>query len=221
MYNYLQKLFEDISKEYIKECFKISILPALISIGGGMITQSIIGWILVFLGFSIGIYQIKQEWNKYTSIKDKIIFLDNNSLPRIFINDNKLNISIIADIHNCSLQTVFCSIDTKRTQIIINGHTKAKDEYVYTTINWLSPPYSPSWAATDFIAISLDKLDIGYTIKITAEIYVYYYRPENEEKKYEIYKKIETSYSVTQFDKDKKLIEIVPINFLQNRLLHQ
>ena len=34
MYNYLQKLFEDISKDYIKECFKISILPALISIGG-------------------------------------------------------------------------------------------------------------------------------------------------------------------------------------------
>ena len=58
-----------------------------------MITQSIIGWILVFLGFSIGIYQIKQEWNKYTSIKDKIIFLDNNSLPRIFVNDNKLNMS--------------------------------------------------------------------------------------------------------------------------------
>ena len=89
------------SKDYIKECFKkISISPALISIGCGMITQSIIVWILVFLGFSIGIYQIKQKWNKYTSIKDKIIFLDNNSLPRIFVNDNKLNISIIADIHN-------------------------------------------------------------------------------------------------------------------------
>ena len=81
----IQDFFIKCSWDFIKDIIKPYILPALSSIGGYMLTQNIIAWLLIFSGSSGMIYMLrkfiinlkKDIINDIFNIEDKLMIFTN------------------------------------------------------------------------------------------------------------------------------------------------
>ncbi len=79
MFKYIKENLSTITHELIKDYIKNKIvysLPFIFSYGGNMIIKNTIGWILILIGSSIGIYLFKNVIQKitknFTSIQQDI-----------------------------------------------------------------------------------------------------------------------------------------------------
>jgi hypothetical protein len=99
---YVKSFFVAFFTDFIKYSYKLLIFPTLFSIGGYMLTQQIIGSIVLFIAIAIGIYQIR-------------IFLINihkDIINQIFNITNKLVL--------CDDILVHCGFDEKNKKVAIS-----------------------------------------------------------------------------------------------------
>lgn len=182
----IQDFFIKCSWDFIKDIIKPYILPALSSIGGYMLTQNIIAWLLIFSGSSGMIYMLrkfiinlkKDIINDIFNIEDKLMIFT-NYLYQTIVNEKKCSLSIILQIYNCSNQIMSCIIDEEKTKLIIDGKTKHK--FQYNKIDELLPPYHLSNLSTDSIELDLEEKNIfEKIIQIDAEVHLVYGLKGNE-----------------------------------------
>ena len=180
MRNYLQKLFQDISKDYIKDWIKANYMQycsfASITIGGIMITQHIIGWFLVFLGFIVGIYQIQikykrleeilldiqyslQNIRQFTSVDKKLLPFD----TRFLVTDNKY-LDMKFCVENLSNQVIYVICDTNKSYFTVDGIKQ------HDIISYKNNLYPYSTHSLQIHLMDLEKIpnDKEFTVKIYA-----------------------------------------------------
>ena len=153
----IQDFFIKYSLDFIKDIIKPYILPALSSIGGYMLTQNIIAWLLIFSGSSGMIYMLrkfiinlkKDVINDIFSVQNKLIINENMTVHcQYFKDEEKVAISLSYFIYNYSFSIIEASFnkETFKYQIIIpddiqkNKKTvieEKKPNYPYL------PPYLP------------------------------------------------------------------------------
>jgi hypothetical protein len=117
MLGFFKTLFKDLSKDFIKEWIEVNYMQygslTFITIGGSMITQHIIGWLLVSLGFIMGIYWIrtfltnlhKNAIDQIFNTTDKLILHDEVLINCFFTNEGQLFIFLTYTLYNYSFNS--------------------------------------------------------------------------------------------------------------------
>lgn len=168
MFNSIKRFCVKFFTDFIKDLlFKLLIFPTLFSIGGYMLTQQIIGSIILFIAVIIGIYQIriflinihKNTINQIFNITNKLILWDNININCIFDEKNKkVAISLSYFIYNYSFNLINASFNSKteyKIKILSDN-----DQIIYTEKSPIYPKMPP------FLPFDCNRIITTYPLNI-------------------------------------------------------
>jgi hypothetical protein len=226
----IQDFFIKCSWDFIKDIIKPYILPALSSIGGYMLTQNIIAWLLIFSGSSGMIYMLrkfiinlkKDIINDIFSVKNKLIINENMTVHCQYFKDREeVAISLSYFIYNYSFSIIEASFnkDVFKYKIIIpddiqkNKETvieERKPNYPYL------PPYLPlvSDKTINTYPIYIDvKNKNKMTIKIEGNLSLDYNNINNKSECCRVEKILQGTFNLskTTNDQNQPVIIIQPV----------
>ena len=192
MFKYIKKNLSTITHELIKDYIKDRIvysLPFIFSYGGNMIIKSTIGWILIFIGSSIGIYLLKNAIQKitknFTSIQQDISYfcsvvkdiqqfteIDKKLLPfdtRLRIVDNKyLDFGLC--VNNLANQVIESAVNIDKSSFAVNGLTIAKERLKLYKNNLYPFATHKVWVQI----MSVETIPVASEFEISCKMYIDY-----------------------------------------------
>lgn len=211
----IQDFFIKFLWDYIKDIINPYIFLALSSIGGYMLTQNIIAWLLIFSGLSGMIYVTqcfllkihKEKINQFFNITNKLVIRDDILITSTFItNSQKVAIRINYFIYNYSISLINASFNSKTQYSIKILGKKDQTQVLYTEKSPNYPKISPFLPFDHNRAITTYPIEIpfeeGMLIEVSCDLYLDY-NANNEQEFQQTEKIIKLQFKLIKTINDK------------------
>ena len=211
----IQKFFVKFSWDFIKDIIKPYILPVLSSIGGYMLTQNIIAWLLIFFGLSGMIYMLRKSninlkkdiINDIFNVKNKLIINENMTVHCQYLKEREqVAISLSYFIYNYSFSIIEASFNKEmfKYKICIPDDIQKNKEIVIEekepNYPYL-PPYLPLVPdkTINTYPIYIDvKSKNEMTIKIEGNLSLDYNNINNKSESYRVEKILQGTFKLSK-----------------------
>jgi hypothetical protein len=179
MFNKIKQKFINVLNYLITRFMEDGFYLLFTTMGGMLITQQIIGWVLIFIGCFLGIIKIKKSYKKLeeiifdtaknisnlTETNNKLLLFD----TKIQITENQyLDFALCVD--NLTNQVIECIVDLNKSSFSVDGLTLAKEKMI-SYKNTLYPfAIHQIWTQI----MNVEKLPINNEFEISLNIYLKY-----------------------------------------------